>query len=663
MFVENIVISKKIGIGPKTLEVLKNNGIRTVFELANILPTRYLNFKETSLFEENVFVRGNLTTNAKICRIKRNLDYETFEMDTNGKIVKVMIFNRGFLLSKLKEGNTIYVEGKYEEYKNQITATNIYFNITVDTINPIYQFSNIPSKTLNKIINSSLELYGEYFSEYLPKYLLDKYDIPNILDCYKLLHNPSSMDDVSYAMKRLKYEELFKFELKLQYIRSKNREENKTPKKWDIEKIRDFISTIPFELTEGQKKVTNEIFKDLKSSFPANRLIQGDVGSGKTIVACLAMYAVALDGYETCLMAPTEILAYQHYENITNLFKETNLKVVLLTSSTKGKKREELLKKIKNREVDVIIGTHALFTPDIEYNNLGLVVTDEQHRFGVMQRQALRQKGANPDVIYLSATPIPRTLAITLFGDMDSSIIDTLPSNRKKIKTKVVVENKIDIAIDFLKTELNKGNQAYVIAPLIEESEKLNLHDVNSIYEKINIMLPEYKMEILHGKMKQQEKDEIMKRFNNNEFQILISTTVIEVGIDNKNATVMLIFNAERFGLSQLHQLRGRVGRGDKESFCFLISNKDDEKRLKVIESTTDGFKLSEEDLKLRGPGDFFGYKQSGMPSFKYANLINDFNLLETAKNDAEYLINSQKIAQNKELLEKIEKEIHSISD
>ncbi|MCR5307957.1 MAG: ATP-dependent DNA helicase RecG, partial [bacterium] len=514
-----------------------------------------------------------------------------------------------------------------------------------------------------KIINTYLDKYGIYLKEYLPHNVIDKYNIPTLYYMYRYIHNPKSVKEYELAYKRLKYEEFFDFELKLQYSRKENKKSFKRAKKWDVNVIRDFIKTIPFELTDSQKEVVNEIYKDLKSNYPSNRLIEGDVGSGKTIVAALAIYAVALDNYEVCFMAPTEILAYQHYQTLSNIFKDTPLKIEILTSSIKGKKREELLNKIKSHEVDVIIGTHALFTEDIIYDNLGLVITDEQHRFGVKQRQALREKGFNPDVLYLTATPIPRTLAISVFGDMDLSVIKTMPKGRKEIKTKVVLESNLDACLNFIKDELDKGNQAYVISPLIEESKKLDLHDVFETSSMLENKFSNYSIKVLHGKMKQAEKDEIMTSFKNKEFQILVSTTVIEVGIDNPNATIMLIFNAERFGLSQLHQLRGRVGRGDKESYCFLVTNNSDVERLKIIENTLDGFKLSEADLRLRGPGDFFGERQSGLPNFKYGNLINDYYILEDAKEDAYNIIFNDDISNYPILYDKVLKEINSIKD
>ena len=654
---------KKNSIGPKTFEILKKLGINTISDLINLFPKKYLDFNITELIDGDVFVSGTVFSDAKNTFVKKNMTYTSFDVLVNGKVIKVTIFNRTFLSPKIKEGTQIFIDGKYEERNEKIVATNIYFSITENTFEPIYDIDGIPSKSLKKAILNTIDDYKDYIYETLPKFIIEKYNLLNIVDAYKLVHNPSNRLDIDNAYKRFKYEEFLTFELKLQYIRLLNKNEKKTPKKWDINVIRDFIKTIPFEFTDAQKRVTNEIYKDLKSDYPMNRLVQGDVGSGKTIIASLAIYAVALDGYEACLMAPTEVLAYQHYENLTSLFKDTKIKVGLLTSGIKGKKRIELLDKIKNHEIDVIIGTHALFTEDIIYDNLGLVITDEQHRFGVNQRKMLREKGFNPDVLYLTATPIPRTLAISLFGDMDLSIIDELPKGRKEIKTKVVLEDNIEACFSFVEKEIENEHQIYVISPLIEESKKLDLHDVGDTFNIFKERFPNYKIEVLHGKMKQNEKDEILQRFKNQEFQILISTTVIEVGIDNPNATVMMIFNAERFGLSQLHQLRGRVGRGEVESYCFLVTNNIDAKRLKIIESTTDGFKLAEEDLKLRGPGDFFGLRQSGLPNFKFGNLITDFKLIEKAKNDAVFIVFEVGLDKYFYLKDKVNREINSIKD
>lgn len=663
MLLENIKITKKDGIGPKTYEILTSNGINSVYDLINIFPTKYLNFTTTGLDTENVFVKGTVFSDVKNTYVKKNLSYMTFDLETNNEIVKVVIFNRDYLYPKIKVGNILYISGKYESYRKQISASNIYFNIKESSIEPIYDFHNIPSKTLKKIIVNIIDKNFMLFEEFIPSYLIDKHRLPSIYDMYMMIHNPKEVKDYELAYRRLKYTEFLIFELKLQYSRLLSRKSVKTPKKWDINVIRDFIKTIPFELTEDQKKAVNDIYRDLKSEYPSNRLIIGDVGSGKTIVASLGIYAVALDNYEVCFMAPTEILAYQHYKSLKELFKNTPLRIEILTSSIKGKNRMELLDKIKNHEVDVIVGTHALFTDDIIYNNLGLVITDEQHRFGVNQRKALRDKGFNPDVLYLTATPIPRTLAISVFGDMDSSIIKQLPSGRKPIKTKVVLEENLDACLNIVNEEIKNKHQIYVISPLIEESEKMSLHDVFETKEALENKFKNYSIEILHGKMKQDEKDEIMRRFKNGEFEILVSTTVIEVGIDNPNATVMVILNAERFGLSQLHQLRGRVGRSNLQSYCFLVTDNSDKERLKIIENTLDGFQLAEEDLKLRGPGDFFGSRQSGLPNFKYGNLVNDYLVLEDAKNDSYNIIFNDDIKKYKELYNIIVKDMNSIKD
>ena len=663
MLLENIKITKKDGIGPKTYEILTSNGINSVYDLINIFPTKYLNYNITGLDCENVFIRGTVFSDVKNTYVKKSLSYMTFDLEVDDKIIKVVIFNRAYLLPRLKVGNIIYVSGKYEGYRNQISASNIYFNIKESSIEPVYEFHNIPSKSLKKIITNIIDKYFMYFNEYLPSFLIDKYNLPSLFDMYNLIHNPKSTKDYELAYRRLKYEEFLAFELKLQYSRYISKKSVKTPKKWDINVIRDFIKTIPFELTDSQKQAVNDIYRDLKSEYPANRLIIGDVGSGKTIVAALAIYATALDNYEVCFMAPTEILAYQHYHNLLELFKDTPIRIEILTSSIKGKNRLDILDKIRNHEVDVIIGTHALFTDDIIYNNLGLVITDEQHRFGVNQRKALRDKGFNPDVLYLTATPIPRTLAISVFGDMDSSIIKGLPLGRQKIKTKVVLEDNFDACLNIVNEEIKNNHQIYVISPLIEESDKMDLHDVFETSEMLKNKLSNYSIEVLHGKMKQSEKDEIMKRFKDNEFHILVSTTVIEVGIDNPNATVMIILNAERFGLSQLHQLRGRVGRGMDQSYCFLVTDNSDKERLKIIENTLDGFELAECDLKLRGPGDFFGSRQSGLPDFKYGNLVSDYLILEDAKNDSYNIIFNDDIKKYKVLYEKILKDMNSIKD
>ena len=444
------------------------------------------------------------------------------------------------------------------------------------------------------------------------------------------------MEKLNEVRDRLKYEELFEFMFKINYLRLENKSKSngieRNVKQEDIEK---FIKTLPFTLTSDQVKVTEEIINDLNSPGKMNRLLQGDVGSGKTVVSVIAMYANYLSGHQSALMAPTEILATQHYNTIKKLLKGTKIKVELLIGSLTKKEKLEIYEKLQNNKIDIIIGTHALIQDDVTYNNLGLVITDEQHRFGVNQRMTLQNKGLRPDILYMSATPIPRTYALTIYGDMDVSIIKERPVGRKPIKTFVKDTTEIKDVLELMYEELKNKHQIYVIAPLIEESENSDLTTVNELKDKMNLAFgKKFTINMIHGKMLPQIKDNIMKDFINNKVNILISTTVIEVGVDVPNATMMVIFDANRFGLSTLHQLRGRVGRGEEESSCILISDVDT-KRLKILEKTDDGFEISEEDFKLRGSGDLFGTKQSGDMSFKIADLKQDFKLLLQTKADS----------------------------
>lgn len=408
---------------------------------------------------------------------------------------------------------------------------------------------------------------------------------------------------------------------------------------YDVERLKQFTKKLPFELTMAQKRVTNEICRDLRNPHHMQRLLQGDVGSGKTVVAAIALYATVTAGFQGALMVPTEILAQQHMESLSQLFDPNEVTVALLTGSTKAKERRELLERLENGEIDIVVGTHALIQEGVAFQNLGLVITDEQHRFGVNQRKVLREKGWRPDVLFMTATPIPRTLAITAYGEMDVSVIDELPAGRIPIETRWVRTPQLDSVLEWTYKELRRGHQMYVICPLIEESEALDVKNAVEIYEKLReLFAPEYEVGLLHGKMKNQEKDQIMETFKENQLQILVSTTVIEVGVNVPNATVMLIMDADRFGLAQLHQLRGRVGRGSEASYCILVANPKNElgvERMKIMTETTNGFILSEKDLELRGPGEVFGFRQSGLPEFAIADLVTDGNVLEVAREEA----------------------------
>ena len=462
------------------------------------------------------------------------------------------------------------------------------------------------------------------------------------------LHFPEDVKAAKIARRTATFEEFFIFQMELQLLKRRDQVANGTAISYDIEEIKNFIAKLPYELTDAQKRVVNEICYDLKRPIRMNRLLQGDVGSGKTIVAAIVMYAAITAGYQTALMAPTEILAEQHANNLTKIFEGTDVNIGLLTgaSGSKSKQRRALLNGIEQGDINLVIGTHALIQDDVVFKNLGLVVIDEQHRFGVKQRETLRKKGMNADVLAMTATPIPRTLAITAYGEMDVSIIDQMPKGRKPVLTSWVKSSNVNGMLDFVKKQFDSGHQAFVVTPLIEESETLDLKNAMALYEQLQTEFsPDYKVGLLHGRMKSDEKDEIMRQFKDNEFQLLVSTTVIEVGVDVPNVTVMIIYDADRFGLAQLHQLRGRVGRGKDQAYCILVADPKNEtgiKRMKIMTQSNDGFKISEADLQLRGSGDVFGNKQSGIPEFRIGDPVVDIGALQTAQLEASKIVHTE---------------------
>ena len=578
-----------------------------------------------------------------LVRFKRNMDKMTFKLNTGEKIINVVIFNRGFYRSKLVLGSTITIMGKYDLKHNSCVASELRFGPLPikPSIEPIYHTTfSLSSKELSKIINERLKSDFNVI-DYIPDYLNEKYNFIDKVSATKEIHNPTNIDNLKNARKKLKYEELFMFMLKMTYLKNNKSKELGLKRDVSYNHIEAFIADLPFKLTTDQLKAVEDIYKDLTSPIKMNRLLQGDVGSGKTIVSIIAMYINYLSGYQSALMAPTEILATQHYNNISKMLDKYNIKVELLTGKLKAKEKKDIINKLKNNEIDIIIGTHALFSEEVYYNNLGLVITDEQHRFGVNQRASLKNKGITPDILYMSATPIPRTYALTIYGDMDISSIKTMPSGRKEIITYLKSNKEIKDVLDMMNKELTNNHQIYVIAPLIEESDKIDLENVYEIESNMKKAFGKhYNIGVLHGKLSNEEKENVMNSFKNNEIQILISTTVVEVGVDVSNATMMVIYDAFRFGLSALHQLRGRVGRNDLQSYCVLISNHETE-RLKVLTSTNDGFKVAEEDFKLRGSGDLFGYRQSGDMAFNLADIKKDFDILTKAKEDAIEFMNS----------------------
>ena len=643
-------LSKVKGIGPKTELLLNKIGIYEIDDLVTHYPFRYDVLRRTDLKsvtdpEQKIVVDGKVESIPLVIRFRGGANKLNFRLSTPNGMVGVSIFGRAFLKQSLPIGEKIIVIGKYDASKNIINASDIKFGVLTnqDKIESVYHStSGLSQKILINAINNALMTYGNTINDNIPKYLLDKYNFLNKKTALNIVHNPPNYDKLKEASMRLKYEELFEFMFKINYLRESNKKNNAGVERKTDKSIDDFVKKLPFELTNDQKAALDEIIKDLSSSTRMNRLLQGDVGSGKTIVAILAMYYNYLCGYQSALMAPTEILAVQHYNNMRELFKDTNVVVELLTGSITKKDKMPIYNDLKNGTINIIVGTHALIQEEVEYNNLGLVVTDEQHRFGVNQRSNLKNKGIKPDVLYMSATPIPRTYALTIYGDMDVSIIKEMPKGRLPVKTKVFSNKEMKEVYKLMEEELQNKHQIYVIAPLIEENEELDLTNVYTLRDKMNLIFGnKYKIDIVHGKMKAKEKDLIMGEFKQNVVNILISTTVIEVGVDVSNATMMVIFDANRFGLSTLHQLRGRVGRSSLQSKCLLISDKEDEKRLMIMETVNDGFVISEEDFKLRGSGDLFGTKQSGDMTFKMANLRMDYKILVQAKNDSkEYLEN-----------------------
>ena len=636
------------GVGPKSLSLLNKININTIEDLVTHYPFRYdfLERNELSKVEdgEKIIIDGKIESMPILMRLKTGLYKMNFRLVTQSGIVGVSIFNRQFLKSQLSVGTGVTVIGKLDKTKNVITASDIKMGVLTNKarIEPVYHCtSGLTNKNLSSYINMALLEFGKEVPDYIPEEYINRYNFLNKKTSLNVIHNPSTSEKLKEVTIRLKYEELFQFMFKINYLKLQNKKEkNGLKREIDRSKLEDFIKKIPFELTNDQKIAIDEIVNDLEASHRMNRLLQGDVGSGKTVVAFTGMFVNYLSGYQSALMAPTEILATQHYNNLCNFLKDTDIKVALLTGSVNKKDKQAIYKGLKDGSIHMVIGTHALIQDEVEYNNLGLVITDEQHRFGVHQRANLQNKGIKPDVLYMSATPIPRTYALTIFGDMDVSTIKERPKGRQKIDTFVKKNSEIKEVLGMMYEELKNKHQVYVIAPLIEESENSDLNTVNELRDQMKLAFGEkYKIDIVHGKMASGAKDLIMEQFKKNEVQILISTTVVEVGVDVPNATTMVIFDADRFGLSTLHQLRGRVGRGTSKSQCILISDSDAE-RLKIMEREDDGFVISEEDFKLRGHGDLFGTKQSGDMSFKIASIKSDYKILLQAKKDSkEYLL------------------------
>lgn len=628
------------GIGPKTLKLFQNLNIFTIQDLITYYPYKYKLYHPVTLdnYEENteVLINGYVASDAKIYYIKRNLNKISFRLNTGTKLINVTIFNRPFIKQHLLLNKYISVIGKYNIKTNTFTASDIKLTpIIKDEIEPIYHTTQgLKQVNIHKIINNLLEK-NIYVPSLIPEEYIKEYSLLDKLTAIKEIHNPTSTNNLKQAEICLKYEELFEYTLKINYLKYlKDKTTTSYIKTFDTSKLDNLISSLPFKLTNSQVNAVEDMKKDFNSPKHMNRLILGDVGSGKTIISFLALYMNYLSGYQGVLMAPTEILIKQHYENIKKILTDVNIEI--LTGSTTKKDRDKIIENLKNGQIDILLSTHSVLNDDVVFKNIGLVVTDEQHRFGVNQRKNLQNKGENVDVLYMSATPIPRTLALTIFKDMDITEIKTKPLNRKPKITKLYKTSEIKEVLYEMLDEIKKGHQIYVVSPLIEnEEENTKLASVNYLYEKINVALNgKVPIGVLHGKLKNEEKENIMNDFKSNKTKILISTTIIEIGVDVSNATMIVIFNAERFGLATLHQLRGRIGRNDIESKCILISDYDTP-RLKILEESEDGFYISEKDFELRGAGDLFGVKQSGDMVFKIANLNKDFKILKKCSEDS----------------------------
>ncbi|KGR80393.1 ATP-dependent DNA helicase RecG [Ureibacillus manganicus] len=644
-------ITQLKGVGNETATVLAEMGIYTINDLLWTFPYRHEDFRLKDLTEtphnEKVTVEATIESEPIVQFLGKNRSRITVKSLVGRHLIKLVFFNQNYLKTKLSPGTTVTVSGKWDRGRQVINVSTIKFGPKTDNADfePVYSLKgNFHQNRFRKLMRQAIDCSEGEVEETLPSHLLEKYKLITVLEALEGVHFPVDADHSKQARRRFVYEELLHFQLRIQALRKVHKEnELGIAINYDLKKLREFIATIPFDLTSAQKRVVNEICKDLKEPTRMNRLLQGDVGSGKTVVAAIGLFAAVTAGFQGALMAPTEILAEQHATSLSKMLEPMGVRLALLSGSTKTKARRMLLEQLHNGEIDILIGTHALIQPDVIFKNLGFVITDEQHRFGVEQRRVLRDKGANPDVLFMTATPIPRTLAITAFGEMDVSIIDELPAGRKQIETHWLKKEQMHSAISKMELELRQGRQAYVICPLIEESEKIDAQNAEEVFAQLSTVFKgKFKVDLMHGRLHSDEKDRVMREFTEGKIDVLVSTTVVEVGVNVPNASFMVIYDADRFGLAQLHQLRGRVGRGQFQSYCVLLADpKTDEgtERMMSMTEINDGFQLAEKDLELRGPGDFFGKKQSGLPDFKMADLVHDYRTLEVARQDAAVII------------------------
>jgi ATP-dependent DNA helicase RecG len=645
------------GVGEERAKALAGLGIHSVGDLLEYFPSRYEDYRVRDVTEvkdgERVTLQGTVYGEPSVRFYGRRKSRIAVKLVIDKVVVTAVWFNQTFVKSRLSPGKEILVTGKWDRHKLQITVSEM---TEVDSdraqkrgeLAPIYPLGgDVTHSLLRRAIQQALRQYGGEIPEILPADIIARYRLMPRAEAFHAIHFPKSAEDGRQARRRIMFEELFLFQLKMQALRRITRQQTEG-KALDVpmDEVRRFVASLPFPLTDAQKRVIREILADMRSPYAMNRLLQGDVGSGKTVVAAIALFAAVKAGFQGALMVPTEILAEQHLQSLTGLLAPHGIQVALLSGSLGAKRRREVISALQMGLIDVVVGTHALIQEDVFFRNLGLVITDEQHRFGVEQRRILRSKGLSPDVLFMTATPIPRTLAITAFGDMDVSTIDQMPAGRKPIETTWRKHEQFHLVLEQMRGELRKGRQAYVICPLIEESEKLDVQNAIDVHAQLTQYFPEYRIGLMHGRLPAKEKDAVMQAFLAGEYAVLVSTTVVEVGVNVPNATFMIVYDAERFGLAQLHQLRGRVGRGSEQSYCVLIADPKTEigkERMRVMCETTDGFELSRRDLELRGPGDFFGTKQSGLPEFKVADLLSDYKALEVARQETARLVEDER--------------------
>lgn len=637
-------VTELTGVGPKRLTALGQLGIQNISDLLYYFPFRYEDLKVKDLAEaadqEKVTLKGTVVAEPVISHWGPGKTRLNVRILVEHDVVMVTFFNQPYLKDKFETGVDVAIYGKWDAKRHTLTGMKVLAVQSAD--NPsfaaIYSVNkSVQQGTLVKLIKEAYEKYQAVIPELIPEALRQQYKLVNEQALIAGMHFPETYPEAKQARRTAIFHEFFLYQLQLQSIKQSERHvANGLALHYQNAALKEFIQTLPFELTTAQKRVVNEICLDLKSPAHMNRLLQGDVGSGKTIVAAITMFAAVTAGYQAALMVPTEILAEQHYQKLKQLFAPMNVTVGLLTGSITAKERRPLLADIEDGRINIIVGTHALIQDAVNYQRLGFAVIDEQHRFGVNQRRILREKGLQPDVLAMTATPIPRTLAITAYGEMDVSTIDELPKGRIPIETSWVRSNQVEQALSFVGTQLAQHSQVFAITPLIAESEQMDLKNAEEIYAKLSERFaPDYQVALLHGKLKDDEKNRIMTAFSENQIQLLVSTTVVEVGVDVPNATVMLIFDADRFGLAQLHQLRGRVGRGKKQAYCLLVADPKNQQgidRMTIMTETNDGFVVAQKDLELRGPGEVFGHQQSGVPTFKVGDPIADFASLQVAQ-------------------------------